>query len=50
MTPAKKQFVRHDGLAVSYNDEVTEERVRKIADLVAPEFESGEWVTVEQES
>lgn len=46
----RKKFARHDGLAVSYSDEVTEEQVRKIDDLVRKEFESGDWVTVEQES
>ncbi len=50
MTPLRKQFARHDGLVVSYDDEVTEEQVRKIDDLVREEFECGEWVTVEQES
>jgi hypothetical protein len=49
MTPLRKQ-ARHDGLAVSYMDEVTEEQVRKIDDLVGEEFEQGDWVTIEQES
>lgn len=50
MSPLRKQFARHDGLTVSYGDEITEDQVRKIDDLVREEFESGDWVTVEQES
>ena len=49
MTPLRKKHAEHDGLAVSYNDVVTEEQVRKIDDLVHEEFEQGDWVTVEQE-
>lgn len=50
MPPARKHDARHDGLPVSYLDEVTAEQVRKIDELVHEEFESGDWVTVEQES
>jgi hypothetical protein len=50
MTPLRKALARHDGLPVSYLDDVTEEQVRKIDDLVHQEFEDGDWVTVEQES
>jgi hypothetical protein len=50
MTPARKHDARQDGLPVSYLDDVTEEQVRKIDELVHEEFESGDWVTVEQES
>jgi hypothetical protein len=50
MSPLRKQSARHDGLVVSYSEDVTEEQVRKIDDLVREEFESGEWETVEQES
>jgi len=50
MAPLRKHRARHDGLVVSYNDEVTEEQVRNIDDLVREEFEQGEWVPVEQES
>lgn len=50
MNPLRKQSARHEGLVVSYDDEVTEEQVRKIDDLVRKEFEQGEWVTVEAES
>jgi hypothetical protein len=49
MNPLRKQ-VRHDGLAVDFNEDVTEEQVRRIDDLVKEEFENGDWVTVEQES
>jgi hypothetical protein len=48
MNPVRK--VRHDGLPVSYTDQVTEEQVRRIDDLVRKEFESGEWVPVEEEA
>jgi hypothetical protein len=48
--PLRRQSARHDGLVVDYNDEVTEEQVRKIDELVREEFEHGEWVTVERES
>jgi hypothetical protein len=48
MNPLRKQ--QNDGLHVSYNDEVTEDQVHKIDEIVHEEFESGEWVTVEQES
>lgn len=50
MSTLRKQALRHDGLVVNYKDEVTEERVRKIDELVREEFEKGDWVTVEQES
>jgi hypothetical protein len=50
MNPLRKQTARHNGLVVAYDDEVTEEQVRRIDDLVREEFESGEWVTVENES
>jgi hypothetical protein len=50
MNPLRRKFARHDGLAVSYGEDVTEEQVRGIDDLVREEFESGEWETVEQES
>jgi hypothetical protein len=50
MTPLRKQTARHDGLPVSYLDDVTEEQVRKIDELVGDEFEDGDWVTVEKES
>ena len=50
MNPLRKALARHDGLPVSYLDDVTEEQVRKIDDLVHEEFEGGDWVTVEQES
>jgi hypothetical protein len=50
MNPLRKQPARTDGLVVSYDDEVTEDQVRKINDLVREEFEHGEWVTVEAES
>lgn len=50
MTPARKHDARQDGLPVSYLDDVKEEQVRKIDELVHEEFESGDWVTVEQES
>jgi hypothetical protein len=42
--------MRHDGLPVSYLNDVTEEQVRKIDELVREEFERGDWVAVEQES
>jgi hypothetical protein len=48
MNPLRKQ--QHEGLAVSYDGDVTEEQVRRIDELVREEFECGEWVTVEQES
>ncbi len=51
MGPARKQHDGlQDGLTVAYGDDVTEERVRKIDDLVREEFESDDWVTVEEES
>ncbi len=50
MTTPLRKAAAHEGLVVSYNDEVTEERVRKIDDLLREEFEQEEWVTVEQES
>jgi hypothetical protein len=50
MNPLRKPSARNDGLVVSYDDEVTEDQVRKIDDLVREEFECGEWVTVEAES
>jgi hypothetical protein len=37
------------GLPVSYDTDVTPEQARKIDELVRPEFEGGEWVTVESE-
>lgn len=48
MNPVRK--VRHDGLTVAYTDQVSEEQVRRIDELVHEEFESGDWVTVEQEA
>jgi hypothetical protein len=42
-------FDRRDFI-VDYSDEVTEEQVRQVDDLVRKEFETGNWVTVEQES
>ena len=36
--------------AVQYDDEVTAEQIAKIDRLVAPEFETGDWVTVESET
>jgi hypothetical protein len=50
MGSLRKQSLRHDGLVVSYSDEVTEDQVRRIDEFVHEEFEGGEWVTVEQES
>jgi hypothetical protein len=50
MNPLRKQSARHDGLVVSYDDEVTEDQVQKVDDLVREEFEYGDWVTVEHES
>lgn len=50
MGPARKQHDGlQDGLTVAYGDDVTEERVRKIDDLVREEFEFDDWVTVEEE-
>lgn len=50
MNPLRRQRgAQHDGLTVAYKDDVTEEQVRKIDELVHEEFESGDWVTVEQE-
>ena len=48
MGPLRKQ--QHEGLVVAYNEDVTEEQVRKIDELVREEFADEEWVTVEQES
>jgi hypothetical protein len=45
-----RRVARHEGLAVCYFDDMTEEKARRIDDLVRKEFESGEWVTVEEES
>jgi hypothetical protein len=39
-----------NGFVVDYSEDVTEEQVRKLDDLVRKEFETGNWVTVEQES
>lgn len=39
-----------NGFVVDYSEEVTEEQVRKLDDLVQKEFETGNWVTVEQDS
>ena len=39
-----------DGLPVSYDDEVTPEQVAKIDKMLKPEFEKGEWQTVESET
>jgi len=50
MNPLRSKYERHNGLAVAYGDDVTEEQVRNIDDLVREEFERGDWVTVEQES
>ena len=36
MNPLRKQ-ARHDGLVVDYNEDVTEEQVRRIDDLVQEE-------------
>jgi hypothetical protein len=38
------------GLVVDYSEDVTKEQVRQIDELVQKEFDSGNWVTVEQES
>lgn len=37
------------GLPVKYDDEITAEQSKAVAKLVAPEFEVGNWVTVEDE-
>lgn len=50
MGPLSEQQAQHDGLIVAYDDDVTEEQVRDIDDLIREEFESGDWVSVEQES
>ncbi len=42
-------FDRRDYI-VDYSDEVTEEQVRQVDEIVRKEFETGNWVTVEQES
>ena len=49
MNSLLKKVARHNGLPVCYNDDMTEEKVRRIDDLVRKEFENGDWVTVEQE-
>lgn len=49
MSTLRKRVAKHDGLPVGYNDDMTEEKVRRIDDLVRKEFENGDWVTVEQE-
>jgi hypothetical protein len=50
MSAPLRTYARHDGLVVDYNEDVTEDQVRRIDDLVREEFEQGDWVTVEQES
>jgi hypothetical protein len=50
MNPLRKKFAWHDGLTVSYGEDVTEEQVRQIDELVRQEFEDEDWVIVEQES
>ena len=49
MGPLRNQHAPHEGFTVAYNDEVTEEQVRKIDEALEDEFKDGEWVTVEQE-
>lgn len=49
MAPLRKQIARHEGLVVSYSEDVTEEQVHQIDDLVREEFEKGDWETVEHE-
>lgn len=39
-----------NGYVVDYSEDVTEEQVRKMDEVVQKEFETGNWVTVEQES
>ena len=48
MGPLRNQHAPHEGFTVAYNDEVTEEQVRKIDEALEDEFKDGEWVTVEQ--
>lgn len=45
-----RRVAKHNGLAVCCNDDMTEERVRRIDDLVRREFECGEWIIIEEES
>jgi hypothetical protein len=45
-----RRVARHDGLPVSCHDDMTEEKVRRIDELVRKEFEDGEWVIIEKES
>ena len=39
-----------NGFVVDYSEDVTKEQVRKLDEVVRKEFETGNWVTVEQES
>lgn len=48
--PLRKLDLQEEGLPVAYSDEVSDDQVRRIDDLVRPEFDHGEWVTVESES
>ncbi len=50
MTTPLRKPANHEGFAVDYHDDVTEEQVRKVDDLLKEEFQDGEWVTVEKES
>ncbi|MBO4221919.1 hypothetical protein [Bradyrhizobium neotropicale] len=56
MAALRKQSYRssysagRNGYIVDYSEEVTEEQVRKMDEAVRKEFETGNWVTVEQES
>jgi hypothetical protein len=38
------------GYIVDYSEDVTPEQVRQLDDLVRKEFETGNWVTEEQDS
>lgn len=49
MSNLRKVAFQHQGLAVSYFDDMTDEKARRIDELVRKEFEDGEWVTVEEE-
>lgn len=50
MSALRKQAFKHDGLPVSYADEVSLDQIRQIGELVRDEFVGEDWVTVEQES
>lgn len=50
MSALRKPAFRHDGLPVSYADEVSQEQIKKIGELVREEFVGEDWVTVERES